>query len=278
VSADLAVKLEGVSSVHSPVSVKVANGEILSCTSQIAQAKWVMAGYSFKSDLNVLRLSSYDMIVGMDWLERYNPMKVHWKHKWMSIPYEGATALLCADMHELPVGSMLQLCFVHIAISDSVAVDIPGEVQQLIGHFEELFEVPFELPPKRACDHEISLIPGSTPVQVRPYRYAPALKEEIEKQIKEMLNNGIIQPSNSPFSSSVLLVKKKDNTWRFCVDYRHLNAITVKGKYPVPVIDEFLDELAHASWFTCLDLRARFHQIRLTPGEEFKTAFQTHFS
>jgi hypothetical protein len=72
------------------------------------------------------------------------------------------------------------------------------------------------------------------------------------------------------------LVRKKDNTWRFCVDYRHLNAITVKGKYHVPIIDELLDELAHASWFTCLDLRAGFHQIRLKPGEEFKTAFQTH--
>jgi hypothetical protein len=119
-------------------------------------------------------------------------------------------------------------------------------------------------------------LPGAAPVQVRPYRYAPAPKNEIEKQIRDMLDKGIIQPSSSPFSSSVLLVKKKDNSWRFCVDYHHLNAITIKGKYPVPVIHEFLDELAHASWFTCLDLRAGFHQIRLKPGEEFKTVFQTH--
>jgi len=110
------------------------------------------------------------------------------------------------------------------------------------------------MPPPRFCDHVIPLITGATPVNVRPYRYPPAIKDEIEKQVTEMLKSGIIQHSVSPFSSSVLLVKMKDHTWRFCVDFRHLNAITMKSKYPVPIIDEFLDELAHASWFTCLDL------------------------
>jgi endonuclease IV len=100
-----------------------------------------------------------------------------------------------------------------------------------------------------------------------PYSYVPPLKDEIKKQVTGMLRNGLIQKSSSPFAFSVLLVKKKDNSWRFCVDYSHLNAITVKSKYHVPVIDEFLDELATASGFTSLDLRASFHHIRLKPGE-----------
>ncbi|KAK3119071.1 hypothetical protein QOZ80_9BG0713210 [Eleusine coracana subsp. coracana] len=91
-----------------------------------------------------------------------------------------------------------------------------------------------------------------------------------------MLEQGIIQHSVSPFSSSVILVKKKDGSWRFCVDYRHLNAITMKTKYPVPIMDEFLDELQGAAWFSSLDLRAGYHQILLAPGEGFKIAFQTH--
>jgi hypothetical protein len=91
------------------------------------------------------------------------------------------------------------------------------------------------------------LVDGAAPVKVRPYRYAPALKDKIEKQVKEMLQHGVIQPSNSPFSSSVLLVKKKDNSWRFSVDYRHFNAITVKSKFPVPIINEFFYEFSGAS-------------------------------
>ena len=87
------------------------------------------------------------------------------------------------------------------------------------------------------------------------------------------MTQGLIKPSVSSFASPVLLVKKKDGTFRFCVDFRHLNAITAKAKYPVPVIEELLDELTHASWFTCLDLTAGYHQIRLQVGDEPKTAF-----
>lgn len=278
VGAHLADKLQGVSSVHSPVAVRVANGHSLPCDFQVLQAQWLVDSYSFVSDLKIIALSSYDMIIGMDWLELFSPMKIPWKQKWLTIPYQGSFVTLYGVQHEVPVGTVVTVCAIEVSTAgDSVTASIPPEISQLLEDFAVLFAPPTELLPSRDCDHSIPLVPGASPVQVRPYRYAPALKTEIEKQVQEVLDNGIIQKSASPFSSSVILVKKKDNSWRFCVDYRHLSAITVKTKYPVPIIDEFLDELAQASWFSSLDLRAGFHQIRLKKGEEFKTAFQTHF-
>lgn len=146
----------------------------------------------------------------------------------------------------------------------------------LLDQHDDVFQAPTTLPPPRPFDHRIPLLRGAQPVNVRPYRYSPTQKDEIEKQLAEMLSNGIIKPSNSPYASHVLLVRKKDRTWKFCVDYRHLNAQTVKDKHPMPVVDELLDELAGAIWFSKLDFRAGYHQLCIHQADTHKTAFKTH--
>lgn len=224
----------------------------------------------------MLPLAHYDLVVGMDWLAQHSPMQVDWAQKWLVIPYEGASCALQGELHSLPPGAVIQVASVSEDSGGSTTTSQLPAIAQLLQEYQSVFEPPQGYPPERAFAHDIPLLPGAAPVNVRPYHYPLVVKDEIERQIAEMLRSGIVQPSHSPFSSSVLLVKKKDGTYRFCVDFRHLNAITVKSKYPVPVIEELLDELHGASWFSCLDLMAGYHQIRLKPGEEPKTAFQTH--
>jgi hypothetical protein len=176
----------------------------------------------------------------------------------------------------LKKNSITQLVHLTPLQTDIIEAPVPEPVQQLIQDNDTLFQQPTDLPAPRSFDHSIPIIPGVKPVNVRPYRHSPAQKDEIEKQVNEMLSNGILQPSNSPFSSPVLLVIKKNGSWRFCIDYRNVNSITIKNKYPLPIVDELLDELQGAAWFTNLDMRSGYHQIRVQPHNIPKTAFKTH--
>jgi hypothetical protein len=170
-------------------------------------------------------------------------MWVHWEDKWLIIPYQGSTIKLCGmGVQDMQCTVMEVSSLESLTDKDQAIVHkLPAELQRLLTQYADIFEVPQGLPPPRECDYHIPLLTGVSLVQLRPYRYAPALKSEIEKQVAGMLQTGIIQNSSSAFSSPAILVKKKDNTYRFCVDYRHLNALTIKTKFTVPILDEFLD-------------------------------------
>jgi hypothetical protein len=218
-----------------------------------------IGGESFSGDFFSLALAGYDVVLGTQWLASLGP--ILWDFGARTMSFWRGDHRVCWRGQARPSSLELRAC----TGDDLLPV--------LLDTFAAVFAEPQGMPPPRARDHAITLIPGAAPVAVRPYRYPAVHKDELERQCAAMLEQGIIRRSSSAFSSPVLLVRKPDGTWRFCVDYRALNAITVKDAYPIPVVDELLDELHGARFFSKLDLRSGYHQVRMRAEDVAKTAY-----
>jgi hypothetical protein len=162
----------------------------------------------------------------------------------------------------------------------SVRLDKKGEnhyspeIQRIIDRHNKVFE---PIPPDMGFEHIIELEEGTKPVITTPYKHPNKYTNDIEKAIKELLDMGHIRPSSSPFTSSVVLVKKKDETMQMCIDYMDLNKKTIKNRYPILRIDELLDELHGAVYFTNIDLLSDYHQIKMREQDISKNAFRCHY-
>ncbi|XP_031271166.1 uncharacterized protein LOC116129586 [Pistacia vera] len=235
-------------------------------------------------------MSSADVVLGIAWLEtlgetitycRKQIMKFTMGHKTV---YQSRDPSLTKTLVSLKAmiktlqseGQGCLIEFGQLQTQSANAGSIDDRLLQVLGKFSQVFEPLSGLPPVRSRDHAIQLIPGTQPPNLRTYRYPYYQKNEIERFVKEMLASGIIKPSISPFFSPVLLVKKKDGGWQFCVDYRAVNKVTIPDKFPIPAIDELFDELEGATVFSKLDLKSDYHQIRVRPKNKPKTAFPTH--
>lgn len=166
-----------------------------------------------------------------------------------------------------------------ISLAELYGVDgvptIQESIPTVLAKFKDAFEWLEELPPRREIEHHIHLKKGTDLVNVRPYRHAYQQKAKMEKLVDEMLTSGVMCPSIGPYSSPVPLVKKKDGSWRFYVDYNALNDVMIVDKFPIIMIEE-LDELNGVTLFSKIDLKAGYHQIIICIDDIEKTTFRTH--
>ncbi|KAA0060214.1 Transposon Ty3-G Gag-Pol polyprotein [Cucumis melo var. makuwa] len=227
---------------------------------QEEEVDWIV-----KEDFLPLELGGVDIIVGMQWLHSLGVTVVDWKN--LSLTFNGNEKQIC-------IKGDPSLTKARISLKIDVQSNETNPVHTVLEQYVDIFEWPDKLPPRRDIEHHIHLKKGTDPINVRPYRYGYHQKEEMEKLVGEMLALGVIRSSTSPFSSPVL-VKKKDGSWRFCLDYRAVNNATIPDKFPILVVEELFDELNGATLFSKIDLKSGYHKIRMVDEDIEKTTFRT---
>ena len=257
------------------------------------QVKGKLTIDNYHDTINLVMLplnnASYDIILGMAWIRavqaniQLNPdaVVVNWNnHRVILKPSEKNRDGGLISKRQLKKEI---IATIYIGKQTQVAGSDPSSptqpiVDNLQAQYKDVFGgLPHVLPPKRDVDHHIDLIPGAIPPSRPVYRMSPAELDELKKQLDDLTEKGFIRPSKSPFGSPVLFVKKHDGTLRLCVDYRALNKVTIKNKYPLPRVDELFDRLQGARYFSKLDLESGYHQLRIHEPDIEKTAFRTRY-
>ncbi|GKB52466.1 putative reverse transcriptase domain-containing protein [Tanacetum coccineum] len=273
--------------ISASYEVELADGRIASTNTILKGCTLNLVNHLFKIDLMPIELGAFDVIIGMDWLADNDAVIICGK-KEVHIPIKNRTLVVKGDSNSsrLKVISCIKarkyiergchLFLAHITEkekSEKRLEDIP-----VICDFPEVFpdDLP-GLPPSRQVEFKIDLVPGAAPVARAPYRLAPSEMKELSEQLKELLEKGFIRPSSSPWGAPVLFVKKKDGSFRMCIDYRELNKLTVKNRYLLPRIDDLFDQLQGSSIYSKINLRSGYHQLRVQEEDIPVTAFRMRY-
>ena len=234
-------------------------------------------GLIFPANLILLESKDLDVILGMDWLTRHRGVIDCASRTIKLTNAKGEVVTFQSPVPQKPGISLNQAAGeeqeVAVEKTTKKLEDIP-----IVREYPEVFPDDLTtMPPKRDIEFRIDLVPGTAPIHKRPYRMGANELAEVKKQVDEQLQKGYIRPSTSPWGAPVIFVEKKDKTKRMCVDYRALNEVTIKNKYPLPRIDDLFDQLKGATVFSKIDLRSGYHQLRIREEDIPKTAFITRY-
>ncbi|GJU02922.1 putative reverse transcriptase domain-containing protein [Tanacetum coccineum] len=246
--------------------VELADGRIIGLNTILRGCTLNILNHPFNIDLMPVELGCFVAIIGMDWLVKYQAIIVC-VEKIVRIPWGNETLI------------------VHVFLANVTTKETEDKSKKkrledvpIVRDFPDVFPEDFPgLPPTRQVEFQIDLILGAAPVARAPYRLAPSEMKELSEKLKELSEKGFIRPSSSPWGAPVLFVKKKDGSFRMCIDYQELNKLTVKNRYPLPRIDDLFDQLQGSSVYSKIDMRSGYHQLRVREEDIPKTAFRTRY-
>jgi hypothetical protein len=228
-------------------------------------------GIEFPTNLIVMDTQGIDVILGINWLDKYQAIISCDKRIIKLVSPLGEEVVTELVSPESRKGGCHQM-----AIDSKKADSL--ETIKVVSEFPDVFPKDLPgMPPERKVEFAIELLPGTAPISKRAYRVSRLELVELKKQIDELSEKGYIRPSTSPWAAPVLFVEKKDGTRRMCIDYRALNEVTIKNKYPLPRIEDLFDQLRGAIVFSKIDLRSGYHQLRIRPSDIPKTTFITMY-
>ncbi|KAL0541249.1 hypothetical protein IC582_021291 [Cucumis melo] len=274
--------------LHHVLSVSTPSGECMLSKEKVKACQIEIAGHAIEVTLIVLDMLDFDVILGMDWLAA-NHASIDCSRKEVtfnppslaSFKFKGGgSKSLPQVISAIRASKLLSqgTWGILASVVDTREADVSLSSEPVVRDYPDVFpeELP-GLPPHREVEFAIELEPGTVPISRAPYRMAPAELKELKVQLQELLDKGFIRPSVSPWGAPVLFVKKKDGSMRLCIDYRELNKVTVKNRYPLPRIDDLFDQLQGATVFSKIDLRSGYHQLRIKDEDVPKTAFRSRY-
>ncbi|KAL0541274.1 hypothetical protein IC582_021316 [Cucumis melo] len=274
--------------LHHVLSVSTPSGECMLSKEKVKACQIEIAGHVIEVTLIVLDMLDFDVILGMDWLAA-NHASIDCSRKEVtfnppsmaSFKFKGGgSKSLPQVISAIRASKLLSqgTWGILASVVDTREADVSLSSEPVVRDYPDVFpeELP-GLPPHREVEFAIELEPGTVPISRAPYRMAPAELKELKVQLQELLDKGFIRPSVSPWGAPVLFVKKKDGSMRLCIDYRELNKVTVKNRYPLPRIDDLFDQLQGATVFSKIDLRSGYHQLRIKDEDVPKTAFRSRY-
>ncbi|KAA0037806.1 DNA/RNA polymerases superfamily protein [Cucumis melo var. makuwa] len=263
-------------------------GDVLLVNEVLRNCEVLVEGISLLVDLLPLELQRLDVILGMDFLfAHYASMDCHRKEVVFRKP--GFAEVVFRGMRKAVSRSLISVLkaekllrkgctafLAHIVVVQREKLK-PEDVPVVKEFLDVFLDDLSGLPPDREIEFTIELLPGTAPISEAPYRMTPSELKELKMQLQELVDKGYIRPSVSPWGAPVLFVKKKDGTLRLCIDYRQLNKVTIRNKYPLPRIDDLFDQLRGPALFSKIDLRSGYHQLKVRESDIAKTAFRTRY-